>query len=147
MKPPPPKKKPTTVSVPSVSQDALVPMKYWRKWFSPQNLPLPPPPPPPKKTMISNICMVRVFINTNLNNISVIPWQSVLWWKKPPTCCKSLTNFITMLYRIHLTWEGFELIILVVMGTDCTGNCKSIYHAITATKDHQLYVVAALQPC
>jgi hypothetical protein len=28
---------------------------------------------------------------------------------------------------------GFELITLVVIGTDCTGSCKSNYHAITTT--------------
>ena len=36
--------------------------------------------------------------NATFNNISVKSWQSVDWWRKPekpPTCCKSLTNFIT----------------------------------------------------
>jgi hypothetical protein len=40
--------------------------------------------------------------NATFNNISVISWRSVLlmeetWstWRKPPTCRKSLTNFIT----------------------------------------------------
>jgi len=40
--------------------------------------------------------------NATFNNISVISWQSVLLVEetggpggKPPTCCKSLTNFIT----------------------------------------------------
>ena len=28
---------------------------------------------------------------------------------------------------------GFELTALVVIGTDCTGNCKSNYHTITTT--------------
>jgi hypothetical protein len=37
------------------------------------------------------------------------------------------------LYRIHLTWTGLELITLVVIGTDCTGSCKSNYHTITTT--------------
>jgi len=32
---------------------------------------------------------VMVF-NTTFNNISVISWRSVYWWRKPPTCCKSL---------------------------------------------------------
>ena len=30
-------------------------------------------------------------------------------------------------------WTGFELITLVVIGTDFTGSCKSNYHAITTT--------------
>jgi hypothetical protein len=47
--------------------------------------------------------MVRVIVfNTNINNISIISWQSVLLVdetgvarRKPPTCHKSLINFIT----------------------------------------------------
>ena len=33
-----------------------------------------------------------------------------------------------MLYRVYLTMNGFELTTLVVIGTDCTGSCKSNYH-------------------
>ena len=32
-----------------------------------------------------------------------------------------------MLYEVHLAWAGFELTTLVVIGTDCTGSCKSNY--------------------
>jgi len=32
-----------------------------------------------------------------------------------------------MLYRVHLAWAGFELVTLVVIGTDCTGSCRSNY--------------------
>jgi hypothetical protein len=49
----------------------------------------------------NNISGAVVFTNT-FNNISVISWQSVLLveetrvpGEKPPTCSKSLTNFIT----------------------------------------------------
>ena len=38
-----------------------------------------------------------------------------------------------MLYRVHLFWAGFELTALVLIGTDCLGNCKSNYHTITTT--------------
>jgi len=38
-----------------------------------------------------------------------------------------------MLYWVHLAWVGFELM-LVVIGTDCIGSCKSNYHTITTTK-------------
>jgi hypothetical protein len=38
-----------------------------------------------------------------------------------------------MLYRVHLAWAGFQLITLVVIGTDCTGSCKSNYHTIITT--------------
>jgi hypothetical protein len=38
-----------------------------------------------------------------------------------------------MLYQVHLAWAGFELTILVVIGTDCIGSCKSNYHTIKIT--------------
>jgi len=28
------------------------------------------------------------------------------WWRKPPTCRKSLTNYHVILYRVHLTMNG-----------------------------------------
>ena len=53
--------------------------------------------------------------------------RSTRW--KPPTCCKSLTTFYhIMLYRAEL-----ELTTLLVIDTDCTGSCKSNYHAIMIT--------------
>jgi hypothetical protein len=49
--------------------------------------------------------------------------------RNPPTCRKSLTN-VTTYCCIEYTssWTEFELTTLVVIGTDCTGNCKSNYH-------------------
>jgi hypothetical protein len=38
-----------------------------------------------------------------------------------------------MLYQVHLAMNGFELTTLVVIGTDCTGSCKSNYHKIATT--------------
>jgi hypothetical protein len=38
-----------------------------------------------------------------------------------------------MLYQVHLSRMGFELATLVVIGTDCTGSCKSNHHTITTT--------------
>ena len=38
-----------------------------------------------------------------------------------------------MLYRLHLPMNGLELTTLVVIGTDCTGSCKSNYHTIMVT--------------
>jgi len=57
------------------------------------------------------------------------------WWRnpesreKPPTCHKSLTNFITCCMEYISPKSGFQLTNLVVIGTDCTGGCKSNYHA------------------
>ena len=54
--------------------------------------------------------------------------------RKPPTFRKSLTIFITQCcIEYTLPWEGFELRTLVVIGTDCTGICKSTYPVITTT--------------
>jgi len=35
-----------------------------------------------------------------------------------------------MLYQVHLTWVGFELTTLVVIGTDGIGSYESNYHTI-----------------
>ena len=37
------------------------------------------------------------------------------------------------LYQVHRSCAGFELTTLVVIGTDCTGSCKSNHHTITTT--------------
>jgi hypothetical protein len=34
---------------------------------------------------------------------------------------------------IYQSWIGLKLTNLVVIGTDCTGSCKSNYHTITTT--------------
>ena len=41
--------------------------------------------------------------------------------------------YYIMLYRVHLTWEGFELTTSVVIGTDCIGSCKTNYLTITTS--------------
>ena len=52
--------------------------------------------------------------------------------RKPQTCHKSLTNFITYCGIDYTSpWTGFELVTLVEIGTDCTGSCKSNYHVTT----------------
>ena len=54
--------------------------------------------------------------------------------KIPPTCHKSLTNFIKLFIMLFTSpLSSFELTTSVVIGTDCIGNCKSNCHTITAT--------------
>ena len=46
-----------------------------------------------------------------------------------------------MLYRVHLTWAGLELTMLVVTGTDCIGSYKCNLHTITLmTAPHSLEI-------
>jgi hypothetical protein len=90
-----------------------------------------------KRDLIYYRIMVLVMVfNATFNNISVtsISWTSLFFmeenqstWRNPPTCCKSLTNYIT----VHFTWAGFELTTLVVIESDCTASYKFNYHLIT----------------
>ena len=62
------------------------------------------------------------------------------WWRKEEypentTDLPQLTNklYHIMFHRVHLVWAGFELTMLVGLGTDCTCSCKSNYHSIMTT--------------
>jgi hypothetical protein len=59
-------------------------------------------------------------------------WQSVLLMEKTSNLSQVADKlYHIMLYQVHATWMGFELTTLLVVGTDCTGSCKSNYHMIT----------------
>ena len=84
---------------------------------------------------------VRVMVfNVTFNNISVISWQSVLLAEEIRISGENYQPVTghwqndIMLYQVHLAWAGFQLTTLVVIGTDCTGTCKSNYHAYD--RDH-----------
>jgi hypothetical protein len=64
-------------------------------------------------------------LKTELHNIAEILLKVVLilnLWIWPPACL--------IQRRVHLAWAGFELIMLVVISTDCIGSYKSNYHTI-----------------
>ena len=78
---------------------------------------------------------VFMVFNTIFNNISVISWWSVLLVEEtraPRENYQPVTShWQNLLHNIvHLDLSGFELTTSVMIGTDCTGSCKSNYHMI-----------------
>jgi len=85
------------------------------------------------------IVRVMVFYAT-FNNISVLSWRSVLLVEETGVPGENHrpaqvtdTFYQIMLYRMHIDLAGFELTMLVVIGTDCIDNYKFNYHTITTT--------------
>ena len=76
--------------------------------------------------------------NDTFNNISAISWWSVLLVEETINLPQvTVQLYHKMLYQVYLTMSGFELTMLVVIGTDCIGSCKSNYHMITTMKAPQ----------
>jgi len=81
-------------------------------------------------------------LSTYIMAVSFIGREKWSTRRKQPTCCKSLTNFITQCCIEYTSpWARFELKTLLVIGTDYTGSCKTNYHTITTTTDVMLIVV------
>jgi hypothetical protein len=58
-----------------------------------------------------------IVLNVTFNNISVISWRSVLLVEETGI---PEENHLPVAGRVHLATNGFELTMLVVIGTDCT---------------------------
>jgi hypothetical protein len=81
--------------------------------------------------------MVVVF-NADFNNISVISWRSVLLMEETRVTGENhrsvASHWQTLSHNAVSSTPrrvGFELINLVVIGTDCTCSCKSNFITIT----------------
>ena len=81
-------------------------------------------------------------LNATFNNISIYKnGYHFYWWRKTgeprenhqPVASHEQTWSHKVCIERTSPWTGFELITLVVIGTDCTGSCKSNYHTIMTT--------------
>jgi hypothetical protein len=95
------------------------------------------------------VCLLVV--NATFNTITFTSWQSVLLEEETeyPEKTTDLSQVTDKLYNIMLftsSWSRFEHTILVVIGTDCIGSCKTNYHTImTTTAPRNLNVFTVLQ--
>ena len=102
----------TNLSCFTVNKVYSLPLTKWRRWFY----------------MFSKVYHFSMFVYYKIFFFLFV-FDGLVWliW-----CLMPLWNFYhILLYGVQLAWVGFELTMLVVIVTDCTGSCKSNYHTIT----------------
>ena len=79
--------------------------------------------------------------NVTFNNISVISWRLVLLIEESGVpgenyqlaASRRQTSITLCCIKYISPWVGLELTTLVMIGTECTGSSKFIYHTIMTT--------------
>jgi len=87
------------------------------------------------------ICLHKHKKGTLIQNTmqhSFIGGENRYTWRK--TSHVTEKRYHIMLYRVHMSCVGFELIPLIVIVTDCTCSCASNYHTITPQRPLCLYL-------
>jgi hypothetical protein len=89
----------------------------------------------PLKLNLSKIGLGLWCITPHSTMFQLYRYGQFYWWRKMeyPENTNDLSQvtdklYHIMLYRLHFAWTGFELTMLVVIGTDCIGSCKSYDH-------------------
>jgi hypothetical protein len=115
---------------------------HWKPWVNssaPEGWTYPDPPVVPEYITFTirrmYIAQVQSNYRTFLQLIFIILTNSSYSSLKRKTGHRqdyiNTHTHILLLYRVHLVRVEFELTTLVVIGTDCTGSCKSNYQMIT----------------
>ena len=81
--------------------------------------------------------------NATFNNISAMPWRRVLLVEETGENHRPIaSHWQTLPHNVVSSTarhEVFELTTIVVIGTNCTGSCKSNYYTITTMTVHRMF--------
>ena len=86
--------------------------------------------------MYCNLRVRVIVFNATFNKIVTISWRSVLLVEKTGVPGENHrpapSHWQTLSHCIIYTssWPGFELTTVMLIGTDCTGSCKSNYYMV-----------------